>query len=181
MRLPDKVRLPATEITEELSVMARLTADNAEPKETPADLVIVTVPRLEPTAPVMLAAPEVLMVRLGVPEAPLMVEFAAMRLAAPAPNVRVVAAAKVVAATVIAPVEVPPMSVLAVVEIAFPSKLSTPVPDAEMVPANDLELGAVAVTPAVNCVEVPATVRVPVLLKVVAPAMVLVVPVRLTL
>jgi hypothetical protein len=101
--------------------------------------------------------------------------------AAPTPTVNVVPVAKVVFPKVICPVEVPPTVEVPVIETV--PKLITPVPAAETVPLIVLELGAVAVTPPVNAiVSLPSPkVTVPVLEKVVAPAIVLLDPLNTTL
>ena len=89
---------------------------------------------------------------------------------APAPTVNVTLSAKVAAPKVIAPVDVPPIVEVPVIETV--PKFITPVPAALTVPLIVLELGDVAVTPPVNAV-VPIKASVPVLEKVAAFVIVL--------
>ena len=91
-----------------------------------------------------------------------------MGVAAPVPIVIVKPLLMVALPSVICPVDAPPTVELAVTVTAVVPRLITPVPKAEIVPAIDLLLGAVAITPAVNWVLSPAAspnVSVPVFLN----------------
>ena len=102
---------------------------------------------------------------------------------APPPTVNVTPSAKVAAPKVIAPVDVPPTVEFPETVTALVPKLITPVPAAVIVPLIIFELGDVAVTPPVNAIVSPPfpRVTVPVLEKVVAPAIVLLDPLNTTL
>ena len=99
-------------------------------------------------------------------------------MAKPVPTVKVTPSAKVTFPRLIAPVAAPPRTDVAVTETGVPAspKVITEAPVlAAMVPAIFSPVGAVAMTPAVKVVESPAAspiVTVPVLLKVVVPAIV---------
>ena len=95
----------------------------------------------DPTAPTE-AVLVVLIVKFGVPAEPLTVPKE-IGVAAPAPTVNVVPAAKVAFPKVICPVDVPPIVEVPVIETV--PKLITPVPAALTVPLIVLELGDVAV------------------------------------
>ena len=129
----------------------------------PPELVTVTVPIADPTAPTE-TVPVVLIVKFGVPEEPLTVPKV-IGVPAPAPTVRVTPSDKVAAPKVICPVDVPPTVEFPETVTPVVPKLITPVPAAVIVPLIVLELGAVAVTPPVNAV-VPTKVTVPVLANV---------------
>ena len=105
--------------------------------------------------------------------------------AAPAPTVNVTPSAKVAAPKVICPVDVPPTVELppTLMPVLASPKVITPVPAAVTVPFKLMLLGAVATTPPVNAiVSLPfPRVTVPVLEKVVAPAIVLLDPLNTTL
>ena len=153
-------------------------------KVVPPDWVMVTVPISVPTAPLIVTAPMVLIVRFEL--VPLAVPVTDERLkvfAIPVPTVSVTPSAKVAAPKVICPVEVPPTVELPDTVTPDVPKLMTPVPAAVIVPLIVLLLGAVAVTPPVKLiVSLPLpNVTLPVLEKVVAPAMVFEVPPNTTL
>ena len=137
-----------------------------------------------PTAPLTVTVPVVFNVKLE--DEPFNVPVTEDKLnvfALPVPTVRVTPSAKVAAPKVIAPVDVPPTVESPETVTALVPKLITPVPAAVIVPLIIFELGAVAVTPPVNAVVSPPfpRVTVPVLEKVVAPAIVLLDPLNTTL
>ena len=145
-------------------------------KVAPPELVMVRVPMFVPIVPTE-TIPVVLIIKLAVPLAGPVIEVIVSALAIPVPMVSIVPVAKVIAPTVIAPVELPPMRVVAVVVSAAAPKLITPVPLAAIVPAKLILLGAVATNPPVY-VWVPNAdpkAKVPVLRK--ETALVMVVPV----
>ena len=154
-------------------------------KVVPPELVSVIVPISVPTAPLTLMTPVVFNVKFDT--VPLAVPVTAPKLIAfaiPVPTVNVTLSANVALPNVIAPVELPPTVVLKPTLTALVPRLITPVPLAAIVPAIDLLLGAVAITPPVNVVlsvaESP-NVTVPVLANVVTPAILFVLPVIDTL
>jgi len=146
-------------------------------------LVILKVLRawLEPILPLTLMVAVLFKVRSAV--LALVASSTELRLigeATPVPIVKVLASAMVVAPKVIAPVEVPPMLVSAVTATGL-FKSITPVPAAVIVPATEILDCVVAVTPPVKAVLEPARlliVKLPVLLKLLAPVMLLLDPVR---
>ena len=93
--------------------------------------------------------------------------------------------AKVAFPKVICPVDVPPTVELppTLTPVSASPKVITPVPAAVTVPFKLMLLGAVAITPPVNAIVSPPfpRVTVPVLEKVVAPAIVLLDPLNTTL
>ena len=141
-------------------------------KVVPPELVIVRVPISVPIVLLTATAPVVLMVRLEVlPESVPATELRLIALLIPVPKVKVTLSAKVVAPKLMAPVAVPPMVVLAKMLTGVVAKLITLVElFAAIVPDKYFVLGASAVKPLVK-VKVPALapkVKVPVLLKVTA-------------
>ena len=143
-------------------------------------IVKVPVPRLTVLA---VTVPVVLRVKPD-PAPPLLTVPKVMGVAAPVPIVSVKPLLMVALPSVICPVDAPPTVELAVTVTAVVPRLITPVPKAEIVPAIDLLLGAVAITPAVNWVLSPAAspnVNVPVFPNVVVPAIVFAAPVIDTL
>ena len=106
-------------------------------------------------------------------------------LAIPVPTVKVAPSAKVAAPKVMLPVEVPPTVELAATAtpVSASPKVMTPVPAAVTVPFTVIALGAVATTPPVKLMvsEPLPNVTVPVLAKVVAPAIVFELPLMATL
>ena len=134
-----------------------------------------TAPIFVPIAPFRITAPVDVTVRLlTAPAAVPLTDPSVIAFAIPVPTVRVTALAKVALPSVIAPVDVPPTVVVPATETPVLPKLISPTPAAVMVPLSVLEEGAVAATPPVKLiVSAPSPkVSVPVLLKVVAPAMV---------
>ena len=150
----------------------------------PPDCVMVTVPISVPTAPPMVTAPMVFIVKLEdvLPVVPVTDERLKV-LAIPVPIVNVTPSASVAAPKVICPVEVPPTVELPDTVTPVVPKLMTPEPAAVIVPLIVLLLGAVAVTPAVKLiVSLPLPkVTDPVFEKVVAPAIVFDAPLNTTL
>ena len=132
----------------------------------------------DPTAPTE-AVLVVLIVKFGVPAEPLTIPKE-IGVAYPAPTVNVTPSDKVAFPKVICPVDAPPIVDVPVIETV--PKLITPVPAALTVPLIVLVLGAVAVTPPVNSiVSLPyPKITIPVLEKVVAPAIVLLDPLNNT-
>ena len=164
-------------------VSVTVAASTVLPKVVPPELVTVMVPILVPTAPLTVIAPVVSNVRLAVPlDGPVTV-VRLIGVAAPAPKVRLLFRA--IAPVVIWPVEAPPM--VEVPPMVKPVLLSpsviTPVPAAVTVPFTLTALGAVATTPPVKLIvsEPLPKVTVPVLAKVVVPAIVLELPLIATL
>ena len=138
-----------------------------------------------PTAPLTVAAPVVLIVKLdAVPLAVPVTEDKLNVFALPVPTVRVTPSAKVAAPKVIFPVDVPPTVELppTLIPVLASPKVITPVPAAVTVPFKLMLLGAVATTPPVNAIASPPfpNVTVPELLNVVAPAIVLLDPLNTT-
>ena len=141
-------------------------------KVVPPELVMVRVPMSVPIVLLTATVPVVLIVRLEVlPESVPTTELKLIALALAVPIVKVTLLAKVVAPKLIAPVAVPPMVVLAKMLTGVVAKLITLVElFAAIVPDKYFVLGANAVRPFVN-VKVPPLapkVKVPVLLKVTA-------------
>ena len=160
-------------------VMATVAADTVPVNTVPPELVIVTTPiSLAPTASATATAPVVLIVRLDVvPPAVPVTKSKLMALLVPVPTVSVAPSASVASPMSMSPVAVPPILALAVTATAVPESPKEIVLEpvlAAMVPAILSALGARAATPAVNVVESVESfpiVRVPVLEKVVVPAM----------
>ena len=182
MRLPVKVMLAASAV----SVSVTVAASTVLEKVVPPDWVRVTVPISVPTAPLIVAAPVVWMVRLEVE--PLSVPVTDERLkvlAIPVPTVKVTPSAKVAAPKVMLPVEVPPTVELppTLIPVSLSPKVMTPVPAAVTIPLRLILLGAVAVTPPVKAmVSLPfPKVSVPVLEKVTALVIVFDAPLNTTL
>ena len=124
----------------------------------PPELVTVTVPIVDPTAPTE-TTPVVLIVKFGAPPEPLTVPNV-IALPIPVPTVNVVPDAKVAAPKVICPVDVPPTVELplTLMPVLASPRVITPVLAAVTVPFKLMLLGSVAVTPPVNAV-VPALVN----------------------
>ncbi len=160
---PDSVRFPwnATVAPSLVSVMATAAASTVDWNVTPPELVIVTVPMSVPTASATVTTPVVLSVRFD--EVPKAVPDTASRLMAlpiPVPTVSVTLSASVTSPRSIRPVAAPPTAALAVTDtpvFASPSVIVLAADVAATVPAIDTELGAVAVTPAVNVSVSPAS------------------------
>ena len=157
-------------------------------KVAPPELVMVRVPISVPMAPAAATTPVVLIIRFDA--VPLVVPVTASRLMAfaiPVPTVNVALSANVASPKSINPVAAPPMFAVAVTAtgvLESPNMIVLAPVVAIIVPAILRALGAVAVSPAVKVVlslEALPMVNVPVLLKVVVPAMELVVPVMDTL
>ena len=148
------------------------------------DRVTVTVQISVPTI-LTETVPVVLIVRLEdePPAVPVTVHKVIFAAYAPPPTVNVAPSAKVTAPKLIAPVDVPPTVESPETVTAVVPKLIAPVPAAVIVPLIIFELGVVAVTPPVNAIVSPPfpNVTVPVLEKVVAPAIVLLDPLNITL
>ena len=139
------------------------------------ELETVTAPISVPTTPFRLTAPVVLIVRLlTAPPAVPVTEPKVTLLATPVPIVSVTLSARTALPNVMAPVDVPPTVVVPPTVTEVVPRLITPVPADVTVPLIDLLEGAVAVTPPVKARVSPPSpkVSVPVLLKVVAPAIV---------
>ena len=141
-------------------------------KVVPPELVMVRVPMSVPMVLLTATAPVVLIVRLEVlPESVPATELKLIALALPVPMIKVTLSAKVVAPKLIAPVAEPPMVVLAKMLTGVVAKLITLVElFAAIVPERYFVLGAIAVKPLVK-VKVPPlvpSVNVPLLLKVTA-------------
>ena len=79
-----------------------------------------------------------------------------MGVAAPAPTVSVNPLLMVALPSVIAPVDAPPTVAFAITVTGVVPRLIAPVPNAEIVPAIDLLLGAVAANPPINVLVPPA-------------------------
>ena len=120
----------------------------------PPDCVIsrVPVPRL---AVLAVTVPVVLRVKPD-PAPPLLTDPKVIAFAIPVPTVSVNPLLIVASPSVIAPVDAPPTVAFAVTVTGVVPRLIAPVPNAEIVPAINLLLGAVAITPAVNWVLSPA-------------------------
>ena len=169
-----KVKLPwnATVCDAWVSVIVKVAALTVLANVVPFELVSVIVPISVPTAPLTLMTPVVFNVKFDT--VPLAVPVTAPKLIAfaiPVPTVNVTLSANVASAKVMVPVEPPPTVAFAVTAIAVLPKLMALVPLAAIVPAIDLLLGAVAVTPPVNVSVSDASfpkVTVPVLVKVTA-------------
>jgi hypothetical protein len=135
-----------------------------------------TAPIFVPIAPFKITAPVDVTARLlTAPAAVPVTDPKVTAFAIPVPTVNVTPLAKVASPKVMAPVDVPPTVVVVpptATEVV--PRLITPVPAAVIVPLSVFEEGAVATTPPVKLiVSAPSPkVSVPVLLKVVAPAMV---------
>ena len=139
-------------------------------KVVPPELVMVRVPISVPMVLLTATAPVVLIVRLEArPKSVPATELRLIALLMPVPKVKVTLLAKVVAPKLMAPVAVPPMVVLAKILTGVVAKLIALVElFAAIVPDKYFVLGANAVRPFVN-VKVPPLapkVKVPVLLKV---------------
>jgi hypothetical protein len=134
-----------------------------------------TAPIFVPIAPFKITAPVDVTVRLlTAPDVVPLTEPRVIAFAIPVPTVNVTPLAKVASPKVMAPVDVPPTVVVPPTVTEVVPRLITPVPAAVMVPLSVFEEGAVAATPPVKLIVSPPfpKVSVPVLLKVVAPAMV---------
>ena len=141
-------------------------------KVVPPELVMVRVPMSLPIVLLTATAPVVLIVKLEArPKSVPATELRLIALLMPVPRVKVTLSAKVVAPRLMAPVAVPPMVVLAKMLTGVVAKLITLVElFAAIVPDKYFVLGANAVRPLVK-LKVPALapkVKVPVLLKVTA-------------
>lgn len=143
-----------------------------------------TAPIFVPIAPFKITAPVDVTVRLlTAPAAVPLTDPKVIAFAIPVPTVRVTPLAKVAFPKVMAPVDVPPTVVVPPTVTEVVPRLITPVTAAVMVPLMALLEGAVAVTPPVkaraSAVGNPPSpkVKIPVLLKVVIPAIVLFAPV----
>ena len=145
-------------------------------KVVPPELVMVRVPILVPTAPPMATSPVVLIVRFALPLTGPVTVVSVIGVAAPAPTVRLLF--RLIAPVVIWPVDAPPMIDVPPMLTAVPlsPKVITPVPAAVTIPFTVIALGAVATTPPVklmvSALSLPKA-KVPVLAKVVVPAIVL--------
>lgn len=134
-----------------------------------------TAPIFVPIAPFRITAPVDVTVRLlTAPDAVPVTDPKVIAFAIPVPTVNVTELAKVALPNVMAPVDVPPTVVVPPTVTEVVPRLITPVPAEVTVPLIDLLEGAVAVTPPVKARVSPPSpkVSVPVLLKVVAPAIV---------
>ena len=134
-----------------------------------------TAPIFVPIAPFKITAPVDVTVRLlTAPDAVPVTEPRVIAFAIPVPTKRVNPLAKVAFPKVMAPVDVPPTVVGPPTVTEVVPRLITPVPAAVIVPLMALLEGAVAATPPVKLIVSPPfpRVSVPVLLKVVGPAMV---------
>ena len=110
-----------------------------------------TAPILVPIAPFRITAPVDVTVRLlTAPAAVPLTDPKVIAFAIPVPTVNVTELAKVALPNVMAPVDAPPTVVVPPTVTEVVPRLIAPVPNAEIVPAIDLLLGAVAITPAVN-------------------------------
>ncbi len=125
--------------------------------------VMVRVPAVADTLPISvpitptLAAPVVLIARFDtVPPATPDIDPKVMAFAIPVPTVSVNPLLMVALPSVISPVDAPPTVAFAVTVTGVVPRLITPVPKAEIVPAIDLLLGAVATKPPVNVLVPPA-------------------------
>ena len=151
----------------------------------PPELVTVTLSISVPMAPFTATAPVLLKATFDLappdtpPIAPVVIDEAL-----PAPSVSVLPSLIVTFAKVMAPLDVPPMMAVSVTVAVPPLRLITPMPWALIVPAMLRLVGAVAITPPVNAVlsvESSPICRLPTLLNVVVPAMVLFDPLKRTL
>ena len=141
-------------------------------KVVPPELVMVRVPMSVPMVLLTATTPVVLIVRLEVlPESVPATELRLIALLIPVPKVKVTLSAKVVAPKLMAPVAAPPMVVLAKMLTGVVAKLITLVElFAAIVPDKYFVLGANAVKPLVKAKVPPLvpSVNVPLLLKVTA-------------
>ncbi len=177
------VNAPVKVIVPVVSVRVTVVAPTVLPKVVPPELVIVRVPTLVPIAPLTVTVPAVSIARFALPlEGPVTV-VRLIGVAALAPKFKLLF--RLIAPVVMVPVEVPPMvDVPPIVSAVLLSpKVITPVPAALTLPLTVMALGAVATTPPVNAiVSLPLPrVTVPVLAKVVVPAIELELPLIPTL
>ena len=121
-------------------------------KVVPPELVMVRVPMSVPMVLLTATTPVVLIVRLEArPKSVPATELRLIALALPVPIVKVTLSAKVVAPKLMAPVAAPPMVVLAKMLTGVVAKLITLLPVvAAIVPDKYFVLGAVAVKPPAN-------------------------------
>ena len=159
-----------------VSVMVTVVTSTPDWNVVPPDCVIVSTPMLVPTAPVTVAVPVVLRVRFSVkPPAVPVTEPTSIVFAMPVPATSVDCTPITTLPSVIAPVDAPPtvaaVRAATVTVVSLSPSVITPVV-AAIKPAIVIADGAVATTPPakVNVSPVSPSWSVPVLRKVVAPA-----------
>ncbi len=151
---------------------------------TPPESVKIMVSILGPISPVIFTAAVVLIVRSEEPAPVPYIVVAVTGEAAPVPRVSVNPTFISVSKSVIAPVEAPPITESAVIITSVTPRLIAPVPVVERAPAIFFEDWVAAIIPpakTVLSVSASPTTRVPVLARVVVPAMLFEAPVKLIL